>query len=51
VGDGAPGAWDGIDAWDLEAALDTTVVGFSMLVRGLVPLPGDDVLVDDLGIT
>jgi hypothetical protein len=49
--DGAPGAWDGIDAWDLEAALDTTVVGFPMLVRGLVPLPGDDVLVDGLGIT
>jgi hypothetical protein len=39
--DGAPGAWDGIDAWDLEAAEDTTVVGFPMLVRGLVALPGD----------
>jgi hypothetical protein len=49
--DGAPGAWDGIDAWDLEAAPDTTVVGFPMLVRGLVPLPGDDVLDDGLGIT
>jgi len=49
--DGAPGAWDGIDAWDLEAAPDTTVVGFPMLVRGLVPLPGDDALVDGLDIT
>jgi hypothetical protein len=39
--DGAPGAWDGIDAWDLEAATDSTVVGFPMLVRGLIPLPGD----------
>ena len=37
--DGAPGAWDGIDAWDLEAAGDTTVVGFPMLVRGLIPSP------------
>ena len=37
--DGAPGAWDGVDAWDLEAAADTTVVGFPMLIRGLVPLP------------
>lgn len=44
--DGAPGAWDGIDAWDLEAAPDTTVVGFPMLVRGIVPLPGDDVAAD-----
>jgi uncharacterized coiled-coil DUF342 family protein len=42
--DGAPGAWDGIDAWDLEAAGDTTVVGFPMLVRGLIPLPGDQIL-------
>ena len=41
--DGAPGAWDGIDAWDLEAAGDTTVVGFPMLVRGLIPLPGDQI--------
>jgi Putative exonuclease SbcCD, C subunit len=40
--DGAPGAWDGIDSWDLEAAPDTTVVGFPMLVRGLVPMPGDN---------
>ncbi|MCP2328435.1 hypothetical protein HDA40_006942 [Hamadaea flava] len=39
--DGAPGAWDGIDAWDLEAGPDTTVVAFPMLVRGLSPLPGD----------
>jgi SbcC/RAD50-like, Walker B motif len=45
--DGAPGAWDGIDAWDLEAALDTTVVGFPMLVRGLVPLPADDARAND----
>ena len=42
--DGAPGAWDGMDAWDLEAAGDTTVVGFPMLVRGLIPLPGDQIL-------
>jgi hypothetical protein len=48
--DGAPGAWDGIDAWDLESAPDTTVVGFPMLVRGLIPLPGDSVPADDLGI-
>jgi hypothetical protein len=40
--DGAPGAWDGIDAWDLEEAPDGTVVGFPMLVRGADPLPGDD---------
>ena len=39
--DGAPGAWDGIDAWDLEAGPDTTVVAFPMLVRGLGALPGD----------
>jgi Putative exonuclease SbcCD, C subunit len=39
--DGAPGAWDGVDAWDLEAGPDTTVVAFPMLVRGLHPLPGD----------
>jgi dsDNA-binding SOS-regulon protein len=40
--DGAPGAWDGIDAHDLEAGPDGTVVAFPMLVRGLDPLPGDD---------
>ena len=41
--DGAPGAWDGIDAYDLEAAEDGTVVGFPMLIRGasLIPEPGD----------
>jgi hypothetical protein len=39
--DGAPGAWDGVDAWDLEAGPDTTVVAFPMLVRGLSPLPDD----------
>ncbi|HEX8345032.1 MAG TPA: SbcC/MukB-like Walker B domain-containing protein [Actinoplanes sp.] len=39
--DGAPGAWDGIDAWDLEAGPDATVVAFPMLVRGINPLPGD----------
>lgn len=39
--DGAPGAWDGIDAWDLEAGPDTTVVAFPMLVRGLHRLPED----------
>lgn len=31
--DGAPGAWDGIDAFDLEAAPDGTVVAFPMLIR------------------
>ncbi len=41
--DGAPGAWDGVDAWDLEAGPDTTVVAFPMLVRGVVELPGDTV--------
>ncbi len=49
--DGAPGAWDGIDAWDLEAAPDSTVVGFPMLVRGLVPLPADNARADDPGST
>jgi hypothetical protein len=39
--DGCPGAWDGIDAHDLEKGPDGTVVGFPMLVRGLLPLPGD----------
>jgi len=39
--DGAPGAWDGIDAHDLEAAPDGTVVAFPMLIRGLEPLPGE----------
>ena len=39
--DGAPGAWDGIDAWDLEAGPDATMVAFPMLVRGINPLPGD----------
>lgn len=39
--DGAPGAWDGVDAYDLEAAPDGTVVGFPMLVRGATDLPGD----------
>jgi hypothetical protein len=39
--DGAPGAWDGIDAHDLEAGSDGTVVAFPMLVRGLLRLPGD----------
>jgi SbcC/RAD50-like, Walker B motif len=39
--DGAPGAWDGIDAHDLEADPDGTVVAFPMLVRGLVDLPGE----------
>ena len=40
--EGSPGAWDGIDAHDLESAPDGTVVAFPMLVRGLLPLPGDD---------
>lgn len=39
--DGAPGAWDGVDAHDLEADEHGTVVAFPMLVRGLTPLPGD----------
>lgn len=39
--DGAPGAWDGIDAYDLEADADGTVVGFPMLVRRLLDLPAD----------
>jgi len=39
--DGAPGAWDGVDAHDLEAGPDGTVVAFPMLIRGLEPLPGD----------
>lgn len=39
--DGAPGAWDGIDAHDLEAGTDGTVVAFPMLIRGLQALPGD----------
>lgn len=41
--DGAPGAWDGIDAYDLESVGDI-VVGLPMLLRGLEPLPGDEVL-------
>lgn len=40
--DGSPGAWDGLDAHDLEAASDGTVVSFPMLVRGSEPLPGDE---------
>ena len=39
--DGAPGAWDGVDAWDFEADDSDTVVAFPMLVRGLDLLPGD----------
>ncbi|GAA2030711.1 hypothetical protein GCM10009839_33120 [Catenulispora yoronensis] len=39
--DGAPGAWDGIDAHDLEAGPDGTVVAFPMLIRGSAPIPGD----------
>jgi hypothetical protein len=37
--DGCPGAWDGIDAYDLEAGVDSTVVAFPMLVRGASPIP------------
>jgi hypothetical protein len=37
--DGCPGAWDGIDAHDLEAGSDGTVVAFPMLVRGISPVP------------
>jgi hypothetical protein len=39
--DGAPGAWDGIDAWDFEADGAGTVVAFPMQVRGLDDLPDD----------
>lgn len=39
--DGAPGAWDGIDAHDLEAGPDGTVVAFPILIRGTEPLPGE----------
>jgi energy-coupling factor transporter ATP-binding protein EcfA2 len=39
--DGCPGAWDGIDAHELEAGPDQTVVAFPMIVRGSGPLPGD----------
>ncbi|MEV8327681.1 SbcC/MukB-like Walker B domain-containing protein [Kitasatospora sp. NPDC056731] len=39
--DGAPGAWDGIDAHDLEAGSDGTVVAFPMLIRTNQVLPGD----------
>lgn len=39
--DGAPGAWDGIDAHDLEAGSSGTVVAFPTLVRGLGIIPGD----------
>ena len=38
--DGAPGAWDGVDAHDLES-VEGVVVAFPMLVRGSDPLPGD----------
>jgi hypothetical protein len=37
--DGCPGAWDGIDAHDLEAGSDGTVVAFPMLVRGRSSIP------------
>ncbi len=37
--DGCPGAWDGVDAFDLEAGPDGTVVAFPMLVRGLFTIP------------
>lgn len=42
--DGCPGAWDGIDAYDLEAGADGTVVAFPMLVRGLLPIDDLDAL-------
>ncbi|MEX2289491.1 MAG: SbcC/MukB-like Walker B domain-containing protein [Mycobacteriales bacterium] len=47
--DGAPGAWDGIDAHDLEAAPDGTVVAFPMLIRGDELLPGDPGAPDSTG--
>jgi hypothetical protein len=37
--DGCPGAWDGIDAHDMEAGPDGTVVAFPMLVRGVADIP------------
>lgn len=37
--DGAPGAWDGIEAYDLEAGDDGTVVAFPMLMRGTSFIP------------
>ena len=40
--DGAPGAWDGIDAWDFEASDDGLVVAFGAHIRGLVSLPGEE---------
>ena len=39
--DGSPGAWDGADLQDLEAAPDGVVIGFPMFIRGAEPLPGD----------
>jgi hypothetical protein len=48
--DGSPGAWDGIDAHDLEEGPDGSVVAFPMLIRGVEPLPGDpDFDFDDNG--
>ncbi|MCU1492319.1 MAG: hypothetical protein JWO62_83 [Acidimicrobiaceae bacterium] len=43
--DGAPGAWDGIDAQDLESATDGTVIAFHMPIRSREPLPGDSLVV------
>jgi hypothetical protein len=40
--DGAPGAWDGIEAYDLEAGDEGTVVAFPMLVRGTSIIPDPD---------
>jgi hypothetical protein len=40
--DGAPGAWDGIEAYDLEAGDDGTVVAFPMLMRGTSIIPDPD---------
>jgi len=41
--DGCPGAWDGIDAHDLEAGdANGTVVSFPMHIRGTIEIPGDD---------
>ena len=48
--DGCPGAWDGIDAHDLEAGPDGTVVAFPMLIRGVLPIPESsdfDVVTED----
>ncbi|MEV8628549.1 SbcC/MukB-like Walker B domain-containing protein [Streptomyces sp. NPDC051079] len=48
--DGAPSAWDGIDAHDLEAGADGTVVAFPMLIRAGQNLPGETDPAQDGGV-